>query len=283
MLTVVLGLATAFDYALQDFLMVPVARVTAAVAGVLWIRVVALVGLVAIAVVAGEVPSGGDQWRAAGYAALGGTLEVAAFTAWLTALARGKLSVVSPLASLSSAFTVVFVLLIGQPVARVVWIGLPLALVGSALTSLEPDPESGRPRSAAAGAGWAVAAAATFGLVTICFGEAAALPPVSVGLFAGMASVAVLLPLALLLGHWKVEARFRRRVGACGVLDTAALISFAAATSLGPLSIVGIAVAQTGTMAVVLGMVLLRERPARTQLVGIGLTLVAVTVLSAAG
>jgi drug/metabolite transporter (DMT)-like permease len=282
-LTVVLGLATAFNYALQDFLMVPVARVTAAVAGVLWIRVVALVGLVAVALFVGELPSGGDQWRAAGLAALGGALEVAAFTAWLTALARGKLSVVSPLASLSSAFTVVFVLLIGQPVAHAVWIGLPLALVGSALTSLEPDEEGGRPRSAAAGTGWAVAAAAAFGLVTICFGEASALPPVSVGLFAGMASVAVLLPIAVLLRTWKVEPRFRRRVGVCGLLDTAALISFAAATSLGPLSVVGVVVAQTGTMAVALGMVLLRERPARTQLVGIALTLVAVTILGAVG
>ena len=44
MLTVLLGLTTAFNYALQDFLLMPVARATAAIAGVLWIRVVALVG-----------------------------------------------------------------------------------------------------------------------------------------------------------------------------------------------------------------------------------------------
>ena len=74
---------------------------------------------------------------------------------------------------------------------------------------------------------------------------------------------------------------FRRRVVACGLLDTVAILTFATATSLGPLSVVGIVVAQTGTMAVVLGMVLLRERPARTQLLGIALTLVAVTILAA--
>lgn len=281
MLTVVLGLGTAFNYALQDFLLMPVARATAAVAGVLWIRVVALAGIIVIAAFFGDLPSGGDQWRAAGLAALGGTLEVAAFTAWLTALSRGKLSVLSPLGSLSSAFTVVFVLLIGQPVAPAVWIGLPLALVGSALTSLEPDAEGGRPRSAAAGTGWAVAAAAAFGLVTICFGEASALPPVSVALFAGLATVVVLLPIAILLGAWRVARPFRRRLAVCGLLDTAALLTFATATALGPLSVVGIVVAQTGTMAVVLGMVLLRERPARTQMIGIALTLVAVTILAA--
>ena len=281
MLTVVLGLATAFDYALQDFLLMPVARATSAIAGVLWIRVVAVIGLVAVFVVAGSLPSGGDEWRAAGMAALGGTLEVAAFTAWLTALSRGKLSVLSPLGSLSSAFTVVFVLMIGQPVARAVWIGLPLALVGSALTALEPDADGGRPRSAAAGTGWALAAAAAFGLVTICFGEASALPPASVALFAGLATVVLLLPLALLRGTWRVARPFRRRVVACGLLDTVAILTFATATSLGPLSVVGIVVAQTGTMAVVLGMVLLRERPARTQMIGIALTLVAVTILAA--
>jgi drug/metabolite transporter (DMT)-like permease len=283
MLTVVLGLATAFDYALQDFLMIPVARVTSAVAGVLWIRVVALAGLVVLAAFVGHIPSGGDQWRAAGIAALGGALEVAAFTAWLTALSVGKLSVVSPLASLSSAFTVLFVVVIGQPVATAVWIVLPLALVGSALTSLEPDPEGGRPRSTAAGAGWAAVAAATFGLVTICFGEASALPPVSVGLFAGTATVVVLLPIVLIRRTYRVERRFRRRVVVCGLLDTGALLAFAAATAMGSLSVVGILVAQTGTMAVVLGMVLLRERPARSQLVGIVLTLVAVTILAGVG
>jgi drug/metabolite transporter (DMT)-like permease len=282
MLTVVLGLATAFNYALLDFLMVPVARLTSAVAGVLWIRIVALAGLVAVAVFVGRMPAGGDEWRAAGFAALGGALEVASFTAWFTALSRGKLSVVSPLASLSSVFTVLFVVIIGQPVATAVWIGLPLALVGGALTSLEPDPEGDRSRSAA-GAGWAVAAAAAFGLVTICFGEASALPPVDVALFAGVATVAVLVPIALLLRAWKVERRFHSRVGICGVLETGGLISFAVATSVGPLSVVGVLVAQTGTMAVVLGMVLLRERPARSQLVGIVLTLAAVTILAAVG
>jgi drug/metabolite transporter (DMT)-like permease len=283
MLTVLLGLGTAFNYALQDFLMMPVARATAAVAGVLWIRVVALAGLVVVFLVVGRMPTGGEEWRAAGFAALGGLFEVAAFVAWLTALSRGKLSVVSPLGSLSSAFTVVFVLLIGQSVERAVWFVLPLALVGSALTSLEPEPGGGRPRSAAAGAGWAVAAAAAFGLVTISFGEASALPPVTVGLFAGIATVAVLLPIALARGTWRVERRFRRRVGVCGVLDTAAMISFAAATSMGSLSVVGILVAQTGTMAVILGMVLLHERPHRVQMAGIVLTLVAVTLLAAVG
>jgi drug/metabolite transporter (DMT)-like permease len=282
-LTVVLGLATAFNYALQDFLLMPVARATSAIASILWIRVAAVVVLIAVAVVVGAMPSGGDQWRAAGFAALGGVFEVAAFSAWLTALSRGKLSVVSPLGSLSSAFTVAFVLLLGQPIARAVWIGLPLALVGSALTSLEPNAAGGRPRSAAAGAGWAIVAAATFGVITILFGEASALPPVSVAVFAGLATLLVITPLAIGLRAWRVQPQFRRRVGICGVLDAGALLTFAAATALGPLSVVGIVVAQTGTMAVVLGMVLLRERPARSQLVGIALTLVAVTILAAVG
>jgi drug/metabolite transporter (DMT)-like permease len=102
-----------------------------------------------------------------------------------------------------------------------------------------------------------------------------------VSFFAGLATVAVLLPLALLRGTWRVARPFRLRLGVCGLLDTAALLTFATATALGPLSVVGIVVAQTGTMAVILGMVLLHERPARTQLLGIVLTLVAVTILGA--
>ena len=60
-----------------------------------------------------------------------------------------------------------------------------------------------------------------------------------------------------------------------------ALITFAAATAIGPLSVVGILVAQTGTMAVLLGLVLLGERPSRTQMAGIVLTPAAVTLLGA--
>lgn len=281
MITVIFSLATAFSYALQDYLMMPVARVTSAIAGVLWIRVVAVLALVAVAATVGGLPSGGEEWRAAGFAALGGVFEVAAFIAWLTALRHGQLSVISPLASLSSAFTVIFVLMIGQSVASVVWIGLPLAVVGSALTSLEPADDGSRSRSAAAGTGWAILAAAIFGVITILFGEASALPPVSVALFAGLATLLVTAPMAVALRAWHVPARFRRRVGACGLLDAGALVAFAAATAIGPLPVVGITVAQTGTMAVLLGMALLGERPSRTQMFGIVLTLAAVTLLGA--
>jgi drug/metabolite transporter (DMT)-like permease len=281
MTTVILGLLTALSYALQDYLMMPVARAASVIAGVLWIRVVAVLAVAAVAVIAGDWPSGGEEWRAAGFAALGGVCEVAAFLAWLTALSRGQLSVVSPLGSISSAFTVVFVLIIGQSVSSAVWVALPLAVVGGALTSLEPADDGGRSRSAAAGAGWAVLAAAVFGVVTILFGEAAALAPITVALFAGLATVLVTMPLAVALRAWRLPARFRRRAGACGLMDAGALIAFAAATAIGPLSVVGIIVAQTGTMAVLLGMVLLGERPSRTQMLGIVLTLAAVTLLGA--
>ena len=162
-----------------------------------------------------------------------------------------------------------------------VWVALPLAVVGGALTSFEPADDGSRSRSAAAGAGWAVLAAAVFGVVTILFGEASALAPITVALFAGLATVLVTVPLAVALRAWRLPARFRRRVGACGLMDAGALIAFAAATAIGPLSVVGIIVAQTGTMAVLLGMVLLGERPSRTQMLGIVLTLAAVTLLGA--
>jgi uncharacterized membrane protein len=229
----------------------------------------------------GGLPSGGEEWRAAGFAALGGVCEVAAFLAWLTALSRGQLSVVSPLGSISSAFTVVFVLIIGQSVSSAVWVALPLAVVGGALTSFEPADDGRRSRSAGAGAGWAVLAAAVFGVITILFGEASALAPVTVALFAGLATLVVTVPLAVALRAWRLPARFRRPVGVCGLLDAGALITFAAATAVGPLPVVGIIVAQTGTMAVLLGMVLLGERPSRTQMPGIVLTLAAVTLLGA--
>jgi hypothetical protein len=84
MLTIVLSLSTALSYALQDYLMMPAARAASVIAGVLWVRVVAVLVLLAALAVVGEMPSGGEEWRAAGFAALGGAFEVAAFIAWLT-------------------------------------------------------------------------------------------------------------------------------------------------------------------------------------------------------
>ena len=76
---------------------------------------------------------------------------------------------------------------------------------------------------------------------------------------------------------------FRRRAVVAGVVDAGAFVGLAAAISLGPVAIASVSVAQAGTWAVIIGLVVLREKLSRVQLVGVALTCVAITMLAAAG
>ncbi len=302
MIAILLSLATALGYTTHDTLMIPVLRETSVLASLLWIKLAALVLLLVALVAFGGLPAGHDGWHAAGFAAAGGIVEVASFGAFLTALARGKLSIVSPLSSLSGAFTALFVVALGGAIAPLAWVALPLAIVGGAFASVErrssqsaafavivAAPDAGPQqlatpprRGVTAGAGWALVASLLFGLITICFGQAASLTPVAVAVVGCLASLVVIAPLAMLSGRWRVPRQWRARLGLCGVLDAISFLAFARATAIGPLPVVGVAVAQTGTMAVVVGMLLLKERPTRPQVIGVGFAIVAVSLLAAA-
>ncbi len=68
-----------------------------------------------------------------------------------------------------------------------------------------------------------------------------------------------------------------------GAVDAAAFVALAAAISLGPVAIASVSVAQAGTWAVIIGLVLLHEKLSRVQLAGVILTCFAITMLAAAG
>jgi drug/metabolite transporter (DMT)-like permease len=57
-------------------------------------------------------------------------------------------------------------------------------------------------------------------------------------------------------------------------------MAFAAAAAIGPVSTASVLVAQTGTISALVGMWVLKERPAKAQVVGIVLAIVAVTLLA---
>ncbi len=70
---------------------------------------------------------------------------------------------------------------------------------------------------------------------------------------------------------------------AAGILELLGLVLITVSIQLGPLSVAGVTAAQFGTVAVILGLVLLKERPRKHQLVGVVFTMVAVSLLSAIG
>ena len=89
------------------------------------------------------------------------------------------------------------------------------------------------------------------------------------------------MPLAAVIGGGlKLPREFRARALTAGSFDAAGFMLLATAISLGPLAVASVTVAQSGTMASLLGLVALGERLRGLQVVGVVLTLVAVTLLA---
>ena len=316
MLTVVLGLGSALGYALHDFLMVKVVRATAVWTAMCWSMGVGLVILLPLALVLYGLPSGAAEWRATAFAMGGGLCEAAALACLLRGLVTGDLSIVTPLASLAGGVVAVIAVVGGESLSRPAMIGLPLAVAGGLLASIEKAPaevfrlDEAEEAHGAGGDGAAVAAvappavageqpalparrargtscagsallsSALFAVVILLLAQATALPPVAIAAYGRLGTMVVLVPVALLLAGLRLPRRLAGRCGIAGVFDATGFLLFAAAIVIGPLAVASVVIAQGGTMAVLLGYLVLHERLSRLQYVGVACACAACTLLA---
>jgi drug/metabolite transporter (DMT)-like permease len=314
MLTVVLGLGSALGYALHDFLMVKVVRATAVWTAMCWSMGVGLVILLPLALVLYGLPAGSAEWRAVAFAMAGGLCEAAALSCLLRGLVTGNLSIVTPLASLAGGFVAVVAIAGGESLSTPAMIGLPLAVAGGLLASIEKAPAeevfgldeaeasdslgggvaAGTPPAAAhmqptapvhgargtSGAGWALLSSALFAVVVLLLAQATALQPVAIAAYGRLGTMVVLVPVTLLFAGLRLPCRLAGRCGIAGVCDATGFFLFAAAITIGPLAVASVVIAQGGTLAVLLGYLLLHERLSRLQYVGVACTCVACTLLA---
>jgi drug/metabolite transporter (DMT)-like permease len=312
-LTVVIGLGSALGYALHDFLMVRVVRAVAVLTALTWSMGIGLIVLLPLALLLTGPPSGSAEGRAVAYATAGGVCEAAGLGCLLRGLVTGNLSVVTPLASLAGGFVAAVTILHGESLPLLAMIGLPLAIGGGLMASIEltpkeevfgpapagpgqnapagPGPDApatgadsapGRRSRATAGAGWALLSSALFAVTVLLFVQATALHPVALAAYGRLGTMVVLVPATLLRAGVKLPPPLAKRAGVAGLFDAAAFVALAAAISAGPVAVASVVVSQGGTMAALLGLFFLRERLSRVQLVGVGLTCVAVALLATA-
>lgn len=301
MLTVALGLGSALGYALHDFLMVRVVRAAAVWTALTWSMGVGLVILVPLALLLSGLPHGPAEWRAVAYATGSGVCEAAGLGCLLRGLVTGNLSVVTPLASLAGGVVAVIMIVRGEPLPALAIIGLPLAVIGGLMASMEKAPKEvvfgpdaadsagkgeggaaapARRTRATAGAGWALLSSALFAVTVLLFVEARGLHPVALAAYGRVGTMIVLVPVALMLAGLRLPGPLARRSAVAGVFDAGAFVLLAAAISIGPVAIASVVVSQGGTMAAILGLVVLRERLSRVQIAGVALTCVAVALLA---
>jgi len=273
MLTVLTGLLASLSYASSDMFSQRVTRETRPLTQMVWVLVTGVVIVLPVALLVQGLPHAGE-WQGAGLAALAGALYFGALFCLLHGLQIGDLGLISALTSLQGAYVAVTVIALGVPVTPAIAIALVLCAVGALLTSFE-----GRAKSTN-GALWAVIAGVLFAGVMLCYAYGD-IDWLSQAAISRTVSLLIVLPVALLTGGIAVPKAMRVRAIGAGVLELGGVLLLTIAFAIGPPTVAGVTTTQFGTFAVILGFVLLHERPKPNQWVGIVCTLAGVSLLAA--
>ncbi len=271
-----LALASSLAYGAADFLGGVAAR------GAHVLRVVAiaapaslLVEIIVWPAIGADFARGAVAWGAAS-----GVASAAAFALLYRTLAIGPMSVLSPVTALVSAVLPVGVGLIGGEVLSAVALGgMALALTAVVLVSAGTDLGGARPTPTALAL--AFGAGAAIALQLVCLDQAPDDSGVAPLLIGRTVSSAVVLGAAVALRAGLGEARPSVRTSAAaGALDSVANLAFLLAVRDGDLAVVAVVTALYPAGTVLLARILLAERIGRTQLAGLGLAAVAVSLLA---
>src|SRR3954454_19478642 len=138
-MSLLLGLVVAASFGSGDFLGGIASKRARTIAVLVTVQVCALGGALAIAVIAGGDPHGGDF----ALGALGGVLNVAALGCLYQGLAVGRAGVVAPVAAVvGSVIPVAWGLASGEDPATAALVGVVLAVVAAGFISAERDEHS---------------------------------------------------------------------------------------------------------------------------------------------
>jgi len=277
MLCILSGLLSSLSYAASDLFSQSVTRQTRVLTQMVWVLATGALAIVPIALLVDGLPRGAAQWRAAGFAASAGALYFFAFFCLLRALSTGDLGLVSTLNALQGAYVAVAFLLFGARITPLLAAALAACVLGGLCTSFE-----GRARTTK-GAPWALASGLLFAAVMLCYHAAGAISWLSQSAISRSVSLLVTLPAALLTGSIQVPGDLRGRAVGAGLLELGGVVLLTIAFSIGPPTVAGVTTTQFGTFAVLLGYVVLHERPRPLQWAGVGCTLAGVSLLAAIG
>ena len=236
-------------------------------------------GLAAVAI-AVAVRGSGPPGPEVAWAALGGFLGTLGLVAFYRGMAAGAISVVVPLASVAAAIPVIWGLTQGDHVSSIQELGFVAALGGGLMASLERGGERAR---FAAGTGWAVLALLGFGGYFVALHASAEHDWLWPSLVFRATSVTLVWTVLLLTRQRLRGVRpHLAALVAVGLLDTGGNTLFAAASeSHGLLSVVSVLASLYPVVTVLLARLVLRERVARSQELGVLVTLAGVVLISA--
>lgn len=273
---IALGLLAALCYGVSDFAGgLGGRRASAAAVAILSQPIALLAAIAAVIFLGGGSPTAPSlAWGAVGGFGSGvGTISL------YRGLTVGRMSVVAPLSAvLAAAIPAGVGLLTGDAVSALRLVGLTLAIPGIALVSRPP---AGKEQAASSGVVDGAVAGLGFALLFIGLARAGtssgAWPLVPGQLVAVATVVALGLTLAKPVHSWRAASA---PAVVTGVLGGLATLLYLAATGRGDLSVVAVLTSLYPAITILLARLVLHERWARLQIAGLGVSAVAVVLIS---
>jgi len=233
--------------------------------------------LIIAIVIIRAVPIAPGPWIVAGVVA--GLVGLVGLSAAYRGMAIGVVSVVSTIAATGPVVPIIVGLLLGERPSVLQFGGIVVTLAGIALLAFDRRPQAGG--KLVPGVGLALLAALAFCVFLVAIRYASRPDPVWGVLATRTGSVLALLFLGLLFrSRLKVGRADVPSLFAVGVLAVSADVFFAFATTIGLLSIVSILSSLYPVATVILARIVLGERMARLQQLGIVLALAGVLLIS---
>jgi uncharacterized membrane protein len=274
---VLLALLTAVAYGLANYLGPVLSRVHP-LGGVLLVgQAVGAVGALALLAVDGGSP---PDARHLVMGVLAGCCNGVALSSLYAASAAGPISIVAPIGSTGAIVPVLVGLAGGERPALLQLVGIPLAVAGVVLAAARDS--GGAQQASRRTVALAVLCAVTFGSFLALFGRASEGGVTWAVLTSRIALVACTgVVLAVRRVPVRVPARAVPAVALPGVLLLLGTVAFATATTTGLLSVVSVIATLAPVVTVSLAVVVLGERLASRQRLGVATALVGVVLLAA--
>jgi drug/metabolite transporter (DMT)-like permease len=296
-----LGLAAAVLWGVADFVARSIARRIGAIRCTLYLQ---LVGFLLLSIffelqggfhrVFAAVAGGWLPWA---WGALAGVLNGFAAVCFYSSLAKGKLSVVTPISASYPALTLVLSMLSGESVRWENLVGIVVSLAGAVLAATTFDSEGPNPPANAntnaahihrthltSGVGWAAAAACGFGVMFWLIGYHV-MPVLGGAASVWIIRLSTLVSLTLVAVPARQSVAFPRGsvwwlIPIMASCDTAAFLCSNYGLARGPVSVVTMLASLFSAVTVLLAGIFLRERLQRTQWLGIALIFAGIILMN---
>jgi drug/metabolite transporter (DMT)-like permease len=279
MLGVLLALGSSIVWGCADFVGGLQSRRWPVLTVLIWAQVIAVVACVVFVLVAGEgLPDG----HAIAWAATASVLGSAALAAFYRGLSIGTMSIVAPISATGAIVPVLYGVLTGERPGTLQMAGIAVALVGIVLAAREKGEHVDK-EVARTALGLALIAAVGFGVFMLGLERATSTAGVAWSLLLIRAVTVVVLTCAALLlrPRLRIPVRSVGPIAFVGTGDLAANAMFAAATTIGLLSVVAVLGSLYPAMTVILARIVLKEKVSRLQEAGVLAVLVGVLAISA--